>query len=283
MMQDTLECHQSSIIQHGKLNDRVYIMYVHPDETETVLETSLSLANKNGYSKIFAKVGESSSQPFLEKGFSIEASIPNYFDTEACLFISLFTDKNRSQIQNQTKSLIFDVLDTVNGKAKLKELPDAPSNSIIRRLEYVDSKQLSQLYRDTFKSYPFPIFDLDYLQQSMNEHTVYFGCYIDDKLIGASSAEMDVQGYSAEMTDFAVRPEMRGKNLSVHLLNAMEKYLFVRKKYSCYTICRSVSYGMNSAFKKLGYTYSGTLVNNTNISGSIESMNVWHKTLKKKE
>ncbi|PLX31824.1 MAG: putative beta-lysine N-acetyltransferase, partial [Ignavibacteria bacterium] len=31
---------------------------------------------------------------------------------------------------------------------------------------------------------------------------------------------------------------------------------------------------------KAGYEYTGTLVNNTNISGQIENMNVWFKTLK---
>lgn len=30
-------------------------------------------------------------------------------------------------------------------------------------------------------------------------------------------------------------------------------------------------------FARNGYTFSGTLLNNTDISGSIESMNVWYK------
>jgi hypothetical protein len=37
---------------------------------------------------------------------------------------------------------------------------------------------------------------------------------------------------------------------------------------------------MNKTFGKMGYTYSGTLTNNSNISGHIESMSVWHKKLK---
>jgi len=32
---------------------------------------------------------------------------------------------------------------------------------------------------------------------------------------------------------------------------------------------------MNITFAKAGYRYAGTLVNNTDISGTIESMNVW--------
>ena len=46
-----------------------------------------------------------------------------------------------------------------------------------------------------------------------------------------------------------------------------------------YTIARSASIGMNITFSKLSYIHAGTLVNNTNIGGQIESMNVWYKTL----
>ena len=40
-----------------------------------------------------------------------------------------------------------------------------------------------------------------------------------------------------------------------------------------------MSAGMNITFSKNGYKYGGTLVNNTDISGQIESMNVWFKNL----
>jgi hypothetical protein len=36
---------------------------------------------------------------------------------------------------------------------------------------------------------------------------------------------------------------------------------------------------MNATFAKAGYSFGGTLINNTNISGDIESMNVWYKNL----
>jgi hypothetical protein len=36
---------------------------------------------------------------------------------------------------------------------------------------------------------------------------------------------------------------------------------------------------MNITFSKLGYKYGGLLKNNTNISGAIESMNVWYKEI----
>ena len=38
-------------------------------------------------------------------------------------------------------------------------------------------------------------------------------------------------------------------------------------------------YGMNISFSKMGYLYSGTVINNANISGDMESLNIWHKDL----
>jgi hypothetical protein len=36
---------------------------------------------------------------------------------------------------------------------------------------------------------------------------------------------------------------------------------------------------MNITFARAGYRYAGTLVNNTQICGQLESMNVWYKPL----
>jgi len=44
-----------------------------------------------------------------------------------------------------------------------------------------------------------------------------------------------------------------------------------------YTIARLNSIPMNKTFLRLNYQYSGTLINNTNIAGKIESMNILYK------
>ena len=84
---------------------------------------------------------------------------------------------------------------------------------------------------------------------------------------------------NAEMTDFATLPDYRGNNLSLNLLREMEAEMRLRKMKTLYTIARSHSAGMNITFSKLDYSYSGTLINNTDIAGKIESMNIWYKNL----
>jgi putative beta-lysine N-acetyltransferase len=81
------------------------------------------------------------------------------------------------------------------------------------------------------------------------------------------------------MTDFATLPDFRGNNLALLLLREMEAHMRLAKYNTLYTIARSMSPGMNITFAKNSYEYAGTLKNNTNISGNIESMNVWYKHL----
>jgi putative beta-lysine N-acetyltransferase len=88
---------------------------------------------------------------------------------------------------------------------------------------------------------------------------------------------MDKENRNAEMTDFATLPEHLGNGLAVHLLNFMEPEMQKRGIATLYTIARAISPGMNITFAKCGYIFGGTLINNTQISGSIESMNLWYK------
>jgi putative beta-lysine N-acetyltransferase len=81
------------------------------------------------------------------------------------------------------------------------------------------------------------------------------------------------------MTDFATRPDCRGRGLANHLLVQAEAAAEKLGIKTAYTIARAYSAGMNITFARNGYTFSGTLTHNTQISGKLESMNVWYKAL----
>jgi hypothetical protein len=59
----------------------------------------------------------------------------------------------------------------------------------------------------------------------------------------------------------------------------MENEMKKKEMKTLYTIARLESIPMNKTFMRADYSYAGTLINNTNISGGIESMNVWYKYL----
>ena len=140
-----------------------------------------------------------------------------------------------------------------------------------------DAEKLSKHYSKVFETYPFPINDPNYILKTMQTNVKYFIIEDNGKIVAASSCEMDIKNKCVEMTDFAVLEEYQKLGLSKYLLYIMEKIMKDNGYRVFYTIARSISYGMNITFKKMGYMYSGTAVNNTNICGNFEDMNFWYK------
>ena len=142
-----------------------------------------------------------------------------------------------------------------------------------------DAEEMSEVYRAVFATYPFPIHDPAYLRETMTTHVAYFGIRRRGKIVALASSEMDTDAGNVEMTDFATLPEYRGHGLAKRILAVMEEKMRSRGLFMAYTIARSLSAGMNITFSRRDYRFGGTLINNTQISGRIESMNVWYKEL----
>lgn len=267
-----------SEIQHGKANDRVYLMKLSKVDFPDIIDHIEALALQNGYTKIFTKVPAWAGQGFLDRGYAVEALVPNFYSgSEDALFMARYPDparKNRVDCEAITK--IVHVAMTAP-KLDMPELPKGLAHAILASEE---AEELAALYQAVFNSYPFPIFDAVYLKETMASHIVYFGVRDNHRLIAASSCEMDVTHQNVEMTDFATLDAYRSKGLASFLLTQMEREMRLHGILTAYTIARSMSYGMNITFGKNRYTFAGTLFNNTDISGEIESMNVWYKALR---
>ena len=279
-MNDVIEKIGNSLIQHGKHNQRIYLMHYDVVDQDKIFIRFDELIKAHNYTKIFVKIPQYSESIFIDNGFTTEASIPNFFECNKCLFMGKFLSKKRSVLNGNKNSLIKAVLLLASKKKSIKNcLVNLPEKYKFKILSERHADQLSRLYKFVFKSYPFPIFDKKYLLKTMQKNVVYFGFFRDKKLVAASSSEVDLASNSVEMTDFATHPDFRGENLSFFLLERMEKRMKKENIKTSYTIARSLSYGMNITFNKSSYRFAGTLVNNTNIAGKIESMNVWYKSL----
>lgn len=265
-------------IQHGKANDRIYLMKLGKSDFPGILDEIYNLAEKNNYSKIFCKVPQWAAASLCSRGFILEAHIPRFYNNnEDVFFISKFRDPNR-QINSEKSmlELLSQQLLTISSTQKKLNIP---TKFKLIRLAETDSSRISDLYKAVFESYPFPIFDPKYILDTMHENVQYYGIELNGKLIGLSSAEIDKKGENAEMTDFATLPEFRGKKLASILLKKMELEMEQQGITTLYTIARLNSPAMNKTFQNACYKYSGTLINNTNISGKIESMNVYYKNI----
>ncbi len=280
MKYDKIEKISNTTIQHGKNNNRIYIMKLDEKDYPIVLKKIKSLAKKNQYTKIFAKIPKWAVDGFKNEGYIKEGYIPKLYNGKTdAFFYSKFLDKHRAKINPDVRKKINDNIKLALSKRKPYLNIHFKPGLKLKMLDENNINDLVKLYKAVFKTYPFPIFDPDFLKSAMNNHVVYFGVYEKHKLIATASSEMYTAAKNAEMTDFATLTDYRGHNLSLTLLREMEAEMRLRKMKTLYTIARSHSAGMNITFAKLSYSYSGTLINNTNIAGKIESMNLWYKNL----
>ncbi|WP_319589616.1 putative beta-lysine N-acetyltransferase [uncultured Draconibacterium sp.] len=279
-MQDKIEkIGNGSIIQHGQLNKRVYLMKL--DSTDcpsTIIQNINKLARENKYTKIFCKIPASAAPLFLANGFLPEAQIPAFYNSEeAAFFVSKFLSSDRLlEIETDRLSDLSKLLN--EQKSMSTGAKSASTDGItLRRLDKADYEQITEIYREVFVTYPFPIYNPGFILKSIEDGTQYYGAEIEGKLVALASAEIDKKGKNAEMTDFATLPQFRGRSLAVLLLGEIEKAMKVQGITTLYTIARLNSVGMNKTFLKMNYCYSGTLIKNTHIAGKIESMNVLYK------
>lgn len=277
-MSDLIEQLGGSQIQHGKNNDRIYLMKLAPEEAPALVPRLDLLARKKGYTKIFAKVPAGARQVFAHAGYREEAKVPGFFGgREDGIFVAKYFCSNR---QKERKPETVDkVIAVARTKASHPACRPLAEGFRLGRLDADHAQAMAEVYREVFASYPFPIHDPEYLRETLEDNILYWGVFEGDRLVAISSAETYPVDLNAEMTDFATLPSHRGAGLAQALLAEMEGELAKRNYRTAYTIARAYSFGMNITFAKQGYAYSGTLTHNTDISGELESMNVWHKKL----
>ncbi len=274
---DQLESVNGALAQHGKFNDRLYIMKLaNSGNVEETLGEVETIAKSNKYGKIFAKVSTPFAKYFSKENYDLEAKVPNLYNGQKDgYFFSKYLSKSRRNVDSR------DIESVVNVATMKKKEPieDSSSTCIVEELKASDVEEIIGVYKSVFKTYPFPIFDVDFVKSSMQDNVRIFGVKSKGKIVAVSSCEIDFESENVEMTDFATLPEYRGKGLALKLLSIMDLKMKVEGIKTAYTIARSKSFGMNITFSRSDYSYAGTLKNNTNISGSIESMNVWYKRL----
>ncbi|MGE4214271.1 MAG: putative beta-lysine N-acetyltransferase [Anaerotignaceae bacterium] len=283
-MYDTIVKLGNSKIQHGTENDRIYLMHLATEDMPEILTELDVMACTYGYTKIFAKAPKTFSKDFLENGYVAEATVLGFYkNIEDCIFMSKFLDDKRSvQVDSVQNKKVLDVASSKNPNSSSElQLEDCTlSNGFtFRKAQPSDANKMAEVYSLVFDSYPFPVFNPEYIKETMNDNVVYFGIWNGDQLIALSSCEMCLEDKNVEMTDFAILPEYRGYKFSHFLLEQMEKEMKKNEINTAYTIARSNSFGMNSTFAKCGYRYGGILVKNTQIGGKIEDMNIWFKSI----
>lgn len=236
------------------------------------------LADKNQFDKIFIKAKADEWQGFLAHGYMLEGIILHYFNGENAYVVSRFLSRDRitSPTLLDESALIQDLMSRPRAERSL-QLPEGYELALATE---DDIPGLVILYSHVFASYPSPLTMPDYLLTTMRRNLVY--AVIKDpegNIVSAASADLDAMHSNAEMTDCATFPAERGKGLMRILLVRLEAELQRRGVRCAYTLARATAPGMNKVFYDLTYEYCGRLINNCDISGGFEDINIWSKRL----
>ena len=256
-------------MHHGPLNDRVYLMKLDPNDMPGLARMLLLLAKREGRGKVLAKVPEGHKQVFLDQEYVIEATVPGMMGGEDGHFMSFFINRGRARGPTEKERQI------IQKSASSKKRPKKTHEVV--ELGAKDAREMARLMEEVFPSYPFPMSNPDYILHCMSNDVSYFGIKKKGKLVAMGAAEMDCSNGCVEMTDLATRQTHRGMGMSSSLLMHMEEEMRAKGYKVGYTIARSASMGINMVFARDGYGFCGTLSCNTNISGSMENMNIWAK------
>ena len=277
-MSDAICSYGGSVYQHGPYNDRIYLMKISREDIPDIIPLFKKISDENGYSKIFVRIPATAQAEFLEEGYRVEARIPGLYNgIEDGIFMAKYPDKRRSMgiDMDEIRSIIRESIQ----RAEERKKSNLPRDYVLKQCMPGDAEAVAALYGKTYKSYPFPIMDPGYIRETMKENFRYYSVRNDQDLVAVASTEIHMEESNVEMTDFATDMRHSGMNLAGHLLEWMEREMRAEGIRVAYTIARAHSYPINITFARAGYRYGGTLLNNTNICGSFESMNVWYKPL----
>lgn len=260
-------------IQQGPLNDRVYLMSSAPNARDSDLPKKLlAMAQENGRGKVLAKVPFSMKKAFLDDGYVVEARVRGMFGREDGIFVSHFLDDSRD-------GLLSDGEMSILHRCVQEDPSPSGDGEDVQELDETHAGIISSLLDETFQGYPFPVHDVDFIRQTMDNGTRYFGLFQDGDLVSLASAECDAKHRCAEITDMATMEDERGNGLSRKVLVHLQGILKKDGYRTAYTIARSRSAAVNTLFSREGYHYAGSLRRNTFFGDGLENMNVWHRRL----
>lgn len=262
--------------QHSQ---RIRILRYRATRFENLILQVRWLAEANGFDKIICMATHDDWQTFLRFGYVLEAVV-KYFHAGADAFV---VSKFRSQVRLTSSALMEEVLlieklmAETPGSSGARALPEGHG---VRPARREDIPEMIELYTEIFESYPSPLLHASYLHTVFEAGTIFAVCTAGGRIVAAASAELHEDDRAAELTDCATRTQSRGLGLMTHLLRHLEGELARRDFVCAYTMARAKSYGMNNVFWHLGYEFMGRLVNNCDIYGAYEDMNIWVRDLR---
>ncbi|MDQ2087342.1 putative beta-lysine N-acetyltransferase [Herbivorax sp. ANBcel31] len=268
---------KSSLVYLDYTNARLKILEFDSLSKDTIDEI-FEYAKKENLGKVLINCKKEDLNIFKDAGFIVEGVIDGFFRGEDAHCASFFIDSERSKPKRKEEE--DKILEMCMDKSKIAEPNELKDGYQVRDCVEEDIPQMIEIFKEVFKTYPTPVFDKDYLKKVMNDNILFKAVLENGKIISIASADMDKKNLNAEITDCATYPEYRGQGLLTNLIYGLEDDLKEKGYYTLYSLSRAINTGINMSLRKHGYDYKGRLVNNCDICGGFEDMNIWVKKLK---
>ncbi|MDF9414237.1 putative beta-lysine N-acetyltransferase [Brevibacillus laterosporus] len=260
-------------------NQRIKVMEYDSDQIDEIARSCKEQADKLGMTKLIVYARHEDLSAWGKHGFVREGILEGCMNGQNAHMLRYFVTSERGTPKNET--LADEILQISLAKqatnSVCKELPD---DCRVRWAKLEDAEELAKLYQVVFETYPTPMHDPEYVGTTIQADTYYAVVEAEGKIVCAASAEVTPNWGSAEMTDCATHPKWLGKGLLQHLFVALEQHMQEIGISYLYTLTRAHSAAMNVTAAKMGYRYTGRLINNCVISTGFEDMNIWVKPLK---
>lgn len=257
------------------INKRVKIIDYHISDYDAFTTYLDFITVENNLTKIIMVAREADWQQLFVRGFILEALHPSFFRGNPGFHVSKFFSLERKTptLWEQEQEVLKKALQSASSFSEL------PQKYEIRTATTEDIPLLIPLFSRVFETYPTPLNDEQYMKQIMEKNTLFKIILYNNQIISAASIDIDKNTLSAELTDCATLSSYRGQGLMSHLVAHLEQESRSLGLITLYTIARSISTGINAVFSRHNYIYYGTFVNNCDICGKLENMNLWSKRI----
>jgi putative beta-lysine N-acetyltransferase len=256
-----------------EINRRLVIRAYDRTAIPSLIDQSITLSLSHNLEKIWLWSFPEDTSVFMDYGFTLEGILEiNTLDRpSASLAFYLTPYRNKTYRKKEEDALLIQAM-----SLPAKPLADLPQEFSTILLGEKDCGIISTLLRQVFVIYPTPVDNPEYLRKLMKNGCVFAGVFYQNRLVSVASAYPEEDWQRCELTDCATLEDFRGMSLTERTIRFLGDHLKdSNTSYTMYTLARARSLGINRVFHKLGYQYRGRLLNNCNIHGGFEDMNLW--------
>ncbi|WP_416147963.1 putative beta-lysine N-acetyltransferase [Salipaludibacillus sp. HK11] len=249
------------------------------DQIEPFIQSVKQLGEKYECDKLIFYVKLSEQSLIHRYTTRYEGMIESFFNGDDAHIYALFLypERNLSHFSKREKD-VFRIVNRKKGEGLTHQF-HLPTSYYMRWAVKEDADQMSSLYKTIFKSYPTPMNEPEFIKQMMDDEVYFLVVEHDRKIVSACSAEILTPYHAAELSDCATYRVHRSKKLLSYQVSHLVPRLKKMGVRTLFSYSRSMSVGMNIVNAKHGFKFGGRMIQNSNICGSIENMNIWYKNI----